>query len=270
MSFIIRKLGWKKQEKDSRDYKFEKLARVKSYKIVTPPPVGNNRRWCSQVQDQGSLGSCTANAWAGLLDYDENKWPVAGRKYIDMSRLFIYYNERVLDGTVAEDSGANLRDGAAVINASGSCAETLWPYVESKFTIQPTQTCYTAAESNVIHSYYALDGNTAAETLSNLKTTIANGQCFVFGFTVYDSFMTQTMADTGIMPMPNYQAEQQQGGHAVMGIGYNDAEQRFLIRNSWGRNWGLKGINAGYFTMPYAFISDSNQASDFWTLVKDV
>lgn len=267
---IERKLGWIKQKSDTRDFGFARLARAKNYQVVSLPAVVTNRRWCSEIEDQGDLGSCTANAWAGLLQYDENKYPVKGRKYFNMSRLFIYYNERVLNNTVKEDSGAQLRDGAKVINQYGSCAEYDWPYNTAKFTVKPTAACYKVALPNAIHSYYALDGATPAATLANLKTCIANGQCFVFGFNVYDSFMTDEMANTGIMPMPNYQTEQVQGGHAVMGVGYNDSQKRFLVRNSWGKGWGLKGTNAGYFTMPYEFITDADEASDFWTVVKDI
>jgi C1A family cysteine protease len=188
-----------------------------------------------------------------------------------MSRLFIYYNERKLNNDVSQDSGAELRDGAKVINQFGVCPEKEWPYVIGKFTVEPTMQCYTDALPNTIHSYYALDGSTPAVTLTNLKTCLANGQCFVFGFNVYDSFESDAVANTGVMPMPDLQQESIQGGHAVMAIGYNDAEQRFLVRNSWGRQWGLPNPKyRGYFTMPYAFISDPNMASDFWTVVKDV
>lgn len=262
--------GWKRQSPDSRDLKIHHLAAVRKL-ATTNPAVANIRKWCSEVEDQGQLGSCTANAWAGLLQFDENKYRVPGRPpYFNMSRLFIYYNERVLDNTVSQDSGAALRDGAKVLNQYGCCAEYDLPYDITQFTVKPSDACYKVALPNAIHSYYSLDGTTAAETLNNLKTCIASGQPFVFGFNVYDSFESDAMANTGIMPMPNMQTEQLQGGHAVMAVGYNDYEQRFLLRNSWGTAWGLKGINAGYFTMPYAFISDSNQASDFWTVVKDI
>jgi C1A family cysteine protease len=262
--------GWKKQKLDHRDFTIHHLAAARPL-ATTLPVVVNLRKWCSEIEDQGQLGSCTANAWAGMLQYNENKYPVKGRKYFNMSRLFIYYNERVLGGAVNEDSGADLRDGAKVINASGSCAEYDWPYDISKFTDKPTPACYKVALPNAIHSYYALDGTTSTQTLINLKTCIASGQPFVFGFNVYDSFESDAVAKTGIMPMPNANTEQLLGGHAVMAVGYNDSEQRFLVRNSWGTGWrGLGGINAGYFTMPYAFISDPNMASDFWTVIKDI
>lgn len=266
---INRKFGWKKQKSDIRDYPLQMMKTVRPLATVLPPVV-NLRRWCSYVEDQEDLGSCTANAWAGILEYNENKYPVAGRKYFDLSRLFIYYNEREIEGTVGEDSGAYLRDGAKAIANYGVCPEFQWPYITDRFVIKPTPECYTSAYENHIHSYYSLDANTPAKTLTNLKTCIASGQPFVFGFLVYDSFMTDEMARTGIMPMPDTNREAILGGHAVMGVGYNDNEKRFLVKNSWGPNWGLKGTNAGYFTMPYEFISDPKMSSDFWTVVKEI
>lgn len=267
---IQRKFGWKKQVPDHRDFKMTQLAAVKPLAAVLPPVV-NLRRWCSYVEDQGELGSCTANAWAGILEFNENKYPPSNSfRYNELSRLFIYYNEREIEGTVNEDSGAQLRDGAKAIANLGVCSEPVWPYDISKFALKPLPQAYSEALPNHIHSYYNLDGRNPKQTLVNLKTCIASGEPFVFGFTVYDSFMTDQMANTGVMQMPNLKTESVQGGHAVMAVGYNDAEQRFLVRNSWGPNWGLKGTNAGYFTMPYDFIQNSNLASDFWTVVKEI
>ena len=265
----MRKYGWKKQKSDIRDYPLNLMKAVRPLAVVLPPVV-NLRRWCSYVEDQEDLGSCTANAWAGILEYNENKHPIAGRKYFNLSRLFIYYNERLIEGTLDEDSGAYLRDGAKAVAKYGVCSEAGWPYITSQFTVKPTDKCYADALPNHIHSYYSLDANTPSATLNNLKICIASGQPFVFGFIVYDSFESDVVKNTGVMPMPNFQTEQILGGHAVMAVGYNDYEQRFLVRNSWGKGWGLKGTNAGYFTMPYAFISNAAVASDFWTVVKEI
>jgi C1A family cysteine protease len=263
------KYGWKKQKPDDQDFTIRHLRLVRKLATVLPPAV-NLRKWCSAIEDQGQLGSCTANAWAGLLQFNENKHPSVGRKYFDMSRLFIYYNERVIEGTVGIDSGAELRDGAKAIATYGSCPEYTWPYNISKFTVMPSAACFKAALPNRIHSYFALDGVGPGVTLTNLKTSLASGQPFVFGFTVYDSFEGDAVANTGIMPMPDLKTEQILGGHAVMGVGYNDHDQRILVRNSWGKGWGLKGVNDGYFTMPYSFINDPNMASDFWTVVSEI
>ena len=272
---IERKLVWRKQKPDTRDFKIRHLQQVRTLAAVLPP-TASLLSWCSCIRRPGPIGSCTANAWAGALQFDENKYPVAGRNYADLSRLFIYYCERSLNGTINQDSGAELRDGAKVLNQYGVCVETDWPYDINQLTIKPSEQCYTNALPNAIHNYYLLDGETPDATLLNLRTAIASGQPFVFGFNVYDSFMTDQMANTGIMPMPNLKTESIQGGHAVMGIGYNDDEQRFLVRNSWGLGWGLKGTNAGYFTAPYAIFTtydnntNSYMASDSWTVVKDI
>lgn len=260
---LQRQYTWKKQQVDARDYKFERFKSLKPTVTSLPDHV-NNRPWCSQVFDQGELGSCTANAWAGLLQFNEIKNGRGGKLYKDLSRLFIYYNERVIENTINEDSGAQLRDGAKAIATYGVCPETEWVYNINKFTLKPSPQCYTDALPNVIHSYYALN------TLTDMQTCLASGQCFVFGISVYDSFESQQVASTGVVPMPNLQTEQLLGGHAVMAIGYNNAQKRLLVRNSWGLDWGLSGNLKGYFTLPYDYVTNPNLASDFWTVVKDV
>ena len=260
--------GWKKQATDNRDLTMRDLKAVRP--MVTVLPVAANlRRWCSEIEDQGQLGSCTANAWVGALEYDLIRYG-SGSKYTDFSRLFLYYNERVADGDVTQDGGSELRTGAKVLNQQGVCPESEWPYVVSQFTVKPTPKCYTDAVPNVIHSYYNLDGITGAKTLTNVKTAIASGQPVVFGFTVYDSFESDAVAATGVIPVPNTKTEQVLGGHAVCAVGYDDTQQRLLVRNSWGRSWGLPApLYRGYFTMPYKVVADSTQASDFWTVVRN-
>ena len=255
--------NYKFQRPDNRDKLFPQIVEVKRLKIMTLPKVVNLRKWCSPIEDQGELGSCTANAWAGLMQWHENyiERP-AGIPYHDLSRLFIYYNERVLEGSVDEDSGAELRSGASALAKYGVCPEWEWPYWINNFKTKPTLKCYTDGLPHVINSYYSI------KTFTNLKMSLANNLPFVFGFSVYDSFESDAVSQTGIVPMPDVQTEALLGGHAVMAVGYNDYEKRFLVRNSWGKNWGLHGTNAGYFTMPYDYLANSNLASDFWTVVK--
>ena len=254
--------SWIKQKPDSRDLHFSQIGEVKKVKVAALPPVVNLRRWQSSVFDQGELGSCTANAWAGLMQFHEIWEGRGGKQYQDLSRLFIYYNERVLDGTVNEDAGSELRSGASVLNKYGVCTEKEWPYIISKFTQKPTPQCYTDATPHIINSYYAITN------FNSLKVSLANALPFVFGFSVYDSFESDAVAASGVVPMPDTKNETLLGGHAVLCVGYNDFEKRFLVKNSWGTKWGLKGNNAGYFTLPYDFVSNSNLASDFWTVVK--
>jgi C1A family cysteine protease len=149
-----------------------------------------------------------------------------------------------------------IRDGIKSVNKQGACPETLWPYDINKFTEKPTKECYKEGAKHKAASYQRL-----LPSLNQLKGCLASGFPFVFGFTVYESFESQKVAKTGIVPMPNTR-EHVLGGHAVMAVGYNDVSQRFIVRNSWGKDWGMKG----YFTMPYSYLTDSNLSDDFWTI----
>jgi C1A family cysteine protease len=254
--------NWTKQQPDSRDRKFAEIPLVKRLKVLTAPKVVNLRRWCSEVEDQEELGSCTGQAWVGLMEFHENFMGRGGKTYKDLSRLFVYYNERVLEDTVDEDAGAELRSGAKALVKWGVCLEKNWPYKINAFNQKPTPQCYTDAAIHKVNSYYSIS------TFNHLKLCLANNLPVVFGFLVYDSFESDIVTQTGIVPMPNIETESLLGGHAVMAVGYNDYEKRFLVRNSWGNKWGLKGTNAGYFTMPYDYVANSNLASDFWTVVR--
>jgi C1A family cysteine protease len=120
----------------------------------------------------------------------------------------------------------------------------------------PDPPCYVDAAKNVATSYQRVP-----QIINQLKGCLASGYPFVFGFSVYESFESQQVAQTGHVPMPA-PGEKQIGGHAVLAVGYDDANHRFIVRNSWGPGWGM----AGYFTMPYSYLTDSNLADDFWTI----
>jgi len=242
-------LGWLPDLPDFRDFMYAAPTAIAS----AIPTSMDLRNGCPPVYDQGQLGSCTANALAGAFEFDLKK-----QKKTDFmpSRLFIYYNERVLINTVNSDSGAYIRDGIKTMNKEGVCPETEWPYVIAKFAQKPPAICYTDAKKNQIKSYQRL-----VNSLNQLQSCIAEGFPFVFGFTVYESFMTAEVAKTGLVPMPK-RTEKVLGGHAVMAVGYDDKKQVFIVRNSWGKGWGDKG----YFYMPYAYITDQNKCDDFWTI----
>jgi C1A family cysteine protease len=174
------------------------------------------------------------------------------------SRLFIYYNERVIEGTVDSDSGAQLRDGVKAVAKLGICPETDWPYDISKFTQKPPAKAFTDARRDLARNYLRIP-----QVLSQMKGCLAAGYPFVFGFTVYQSFESAAVAKSGKVPMPRAN-EQVLGGHAVCAVGYDDAQQSFIVRNSWGPRWGKQG----YCFMPYTYLSDPQLASDFWTLRK--
>ena len=241
--------GWIPDLPDERDHIY-----------AAPPPILSAlpasmdlRPQCPGVYDQGMLGSCTANAIGGAIEFDRLK-----QRLTDFvpSRLFIYYNERVIEGTVTSDSGAQIRDGIKTVASQGVCPEPEWPYDITRFTQKPPAKAYADAAGDRAVSYQSL-----VQDVNQMKGCLASGYPFVFGFTVYESFEGSTVARTGHAPMPA-PSERAIGGHAVMAVGYEDANQSFLVRNSWGAAWGM----AGYFTMPYAYLIQSGLSSDLWTI----
>lgn len=209
---------------------------------------------CPDVYNQGSLGSCTANALA--FGYEYTELIQHNKKEFMPSRLFIYYNERVLENTVATDSGASLSDGIKTLKNIGVCSEEQWKYNIDTFTIKPTDECYNIAKLHQINLFYAV-----AQELKQLKAALIQGFPVVFGFIVYSNFEDITVQRTGIMKMPT-DHDTIVGGHAVAAVGFDDKKQHFIIRNSWGSDWG----DNGYFYMPYEYILDSKLASDFWCI----
>ena len=245
----IRRYGWIPDVPDQRDHLY---AAPPQY-LAALPAKADLRRKCPPVYDQGNLGSCTANAIGGAIEFDRMKQRISD---FVPSRLFIYYNERVIEGTVSTDSGAMIRDGIKTVASDGVCPEPEWPYVIAKFTTKPSARCYADAKLDRAVSYQSL-----IQDLNQMKGCLASGYPFIFGFTVYESFETASVAKTGHAPMPGWN-ERAVGGHAVVAVGYDDARQWFLMRNSWGESWGMKG----YFTLPYAYLLSPGLAQDFWTI----
>lgn len=245
-----RKYGWTRDLPDQRDRKF----RVPEAVIVpkAPPSSVDLRAQCPPVYDQGELGSCTANAIAAAIEFDAAR---QGLPVSCPSRLFIYYNERSLEGTVDSDAVAQLRDGIKSVAQWGDCPETKWPYDTSQFAVQPPQACYVDASKHLALVYESVN-----QDLNDLRGCLAAGFPFVFGFTVYASFESDYIARTGHVPMPHW-FERVIGGHAVMAVGYDDASSTFTVRNSWGPGWG----DGGYFYLPYAYMI-SALSSDFWAI----
>jgi C1A family cysteine protease len=232
------------------------------------------REWCSAVEDQGTLGSCTANAGTGVIEYYERR---AFGKHVEASRLFLYRVTRNLM-KMKGDTGGFLRTTIGAMVLFGVPPEEYWPYTDSQdgFDREPPAFCYAFAQNYQAIKYYRHDppGSKPAEVLERVKGALAAGHPSMFGFTVYSSI--EQAGRTGRIPFPGPR-ERIEGGHAIVAVGYDDkmkienksaaggaaTEGAFLIRNSWGEGWG----EAGYGWLPYEYV-ERGLAEDFWSVLK--
>jgi len=246
--------GWIADLPDGRDRVYSVPSSVNAAGL---PAKADLRPQCPPVYDQGQIGSCTGNAIAAAVEFDRMK---QGLQAFEPSRLFIYYNERALEGTVNSDAGAQIRDGIKVVASQGTCGEGTkpgeWPYDPNVLTERPNPQCYSSAIKHKTVSYERIVRN-----LNQMKGCLASGYPFVFGFTVYQAFEDAQVAQTGHACLPDHH-DVVIGGHAVMAVGYDDANHWFIVRNSWGTNWGI----SGYFTMPYEYLMRPNLSDDMWTI----
>ena len=223
------------------------------------------RQYCSPIEDQGQLGSCTANAAAGLVEYFERR---AFGKHIDASRLFIYKATRNLLGWTG-DTGAYLRSAMEALVLFGAPPEDYWPYEIAQFDVEPSSFLYAFAASFQATKYFRLDpnGTAPARVLQNIKSFLAAGFPSMFGFPVYDEYMH--IAEDGTVPYPSSQSHLY-GGHANAAVGYDDNlmiggdKGALLVRNSWGTAWGA----TGYAWLSYKYVTEG-LAVDWWSLVDE-
>ena len=270
-------MGWLRDYPDFRDYTAAEktiaplLKQMKGAKAVKAIPASADlRAWCPPIEDQGSIGSCTANAGVAVVEYFERR---AFGKHIDASRLFLYKATRNLLHWTG-DTGAFLRSTMGALVLFGVPPEEYWPYITADYEKEPPAFCYAFAQSYRTLLYYRHDpaGATRASTLDRLKTYLGAGHPAMFGFTVYSSI--EQAETTGRIPLP-FGRERIEGGHAVVAMGFDDAmtianvsggepcRGALLIRNSWGKAWGEKG----YGWLPYAYVQ-KGLAEDFWSVLK--
>lgn len=246
------KFGWIPDVPDFRDFTFSAPSRILS-KLPNSVNLRNNKL---PVFDQGSLGSCTAQSVSMAHMFNQYRQT---KNFMIPSRLFIYYNERVMINTVNYDSGAYIRDGIKTLVKDGACEEIMWKYDISKFTIKPDSNCYKNALNHQAIQYFRVP-----QTVEQMTGCIASGYPFVFGFSVYDGFISNETANSGILNVPK-QNERLLGGHAVLCCGFNMKQKRFLVQNSWGKNWGLPKMK-GFFTIPFEYLENTDLSADMWTI----
>jgi C1A family cysteine protease len=241
-------LQWVSDKLDTRDYRY-------SITQKASPNLVDLRPYCSPIENQGSLGSCTGQAIAGAIELLNKR----NGKPTDVSRLFIYYYERLLLGTVDYDSGAYIRDGIKATNHYGASLESLWPHDIRKFKHEPITEAKNDALNRKVTRYERVT------SFDGCIDALNNGYPVIMGFHVYTSFMSASVARTGVMPYPNTRREKLLGGHAVLLVGYDKRKKVFIARNSWGTLWGAKG----YFYMPFNVVTNTSMSSDYW-IIKSV
>ena len=248
-----RKYAWTPDVPDFRDYTY--YPKLVARGAPLPPRIDLAGVRPVPINDQGQLGSCVGNSVAEAHLFAGLKEDPA--KAIVPSRLMIYYNARVLEGNPTQDSGCQIRDAIKALAAQGVCPESMWPYDVANFATPPPASDYAAALQHTAVLYRRLENT----DIVDLKSCLAEGYPFVMGITVYESFESDAVAGTGVVPMPSID-EQCLGGHAVLFVGYDDATQRFKVQNSWGATWG----QMGYFTLPYEYATHADLADDAWTI----
>ena len=242
-------LGWVRDNPNFRDHQYAAPQSI----MANLPLLVDKRADLPPAYDQSNLGSCVWNALGGAIEFDlkRQKMPV-----ICPSRLFGYYETRLLEGSVHSDAGCVIRDAIKVIARKGAPHETLWPYDIAKFATKPPANAYKDALLRQAIRYARV-----TQSAMQLKGCLAAGFPVVFGFTVFESFESDEVAQTGMMPMPASN-EAELGGHAVLIVGYRDSDRRFIVRNSWGTAWG----DNGHFYMPYEYATNTGLAADFWKI----
>jgi hypothetical protein len=224
-----------------------------------PPPLNQEtitpikldlRNKFSDVYDQGKIGSCTANALCSIYEYDTTNFKG--------SRLFLYYNERLLLNETNVDNGAYLSDGIFTLKTFGLCEEKDWPYIIENLFKRPTDDIYQKAKLNFVIEAFSISND-----ITTIKYWLNKNEPIALGIAVYSNFMNFSSAKSGNIGLPTNN-DRFIGGHAVVLCGYDDDTQRFILRNSWGSYWGDKG----YFYLPYNYITNDDLCDDLWVITR--
>jgi C1A family cysteine protease len=239
----------KRLKQSKMNYAHFSLKLSKGSKNIHPPYVNLYKNHVKEfdIYDQGGLGSCTANAICSAYQFVTPSH--------DGSRLFLYYNERMISNNIDKDTGATLSCGIKSLQIYGLCLESIWPYLEHNIYTKPHKICYSRALKEKDVQYYNLQHN-----IHTMKECLLNGFPFVVGIAVFKNFENST---TGIIELPN-DTDVMIGGHAVLVCGYNDIEKHWIVRNSWGRKWG----DNGYCYLPYEYLLDDSLSTELWCITK--
>lgn len=244
--------GWRPEEPDSQDLLFEDHSAKMMIKESATAGVLDLRKWCSPVENQRDLGSCVANAVVGGLEFLQIR---NGQTLKDLSRLFVYYNSRLMHQQSDVDEGTFIRLAMGTLSSLGTCEEIKWPYDTSKVFFRPTWGAYREGYAHKISSYYRIDG-TGQSRIDQIKKALEAQHPVVFGCTVDNDFINTS--SSGVVMMPK-SVRTIAGGHAMLIVGYKDNGNTLIVRNSWGTTWG----DNGYCYMPSSFL-DATDANDFW------
>jgi len=249
-----RKFGWKKEKHDSRDKKYAAIRHLEVGRIL--PKSVTLEEWCGPVLDQGSSSSCVGNSTSTAITFlrlkeaDLPDWVA--------SRMYIWYMTRKQEGTADEDEGCCIRNAIKITGKLGVPPEDLWPFNLTKYAEEPSDEVKAEALQHKTFNYYRVDWT----DLNEVKGCLAAGYPIVFGMMVPPGLQSEEVAKTGVLEMITDPHTEFSGGHAVLAIGYDDNRNAVLVRNSWGKDWGINGC----FWLPYDYVTDPHLSDDFWTI----